>query len=95
MAAEPPRKRWTGAHPVGFDSSTLCHTPECSWESSQIPNLAHSVRITAPVPFLKRARRTASHRTANAARAGNGATGFDSQALCHGQQADKDGRACL
>jgi hypothetical protein len=50
MAAEPSRKRWTGDEPVGFDPSTLCHKPGCSWESSQPPKLAHSVRITAPVP---------------------------------------------
>lgn len=50
MVAEPFRKRWTGEKPVGFDSSALCHTPGCSWESSQSPKLAHSVRITARAP---------------------------------------------
>ena len=25
MVAKPSRKRWTGAEPVGFDPSTLCH----------------------------------------------------------------------
>src|SRR5579863_6924381 len=50
MVAEPFRKRWTGQEPVGFDSSALCNKPGCSWESSQSPKLAHSVRITAPAP---------------------------------------------
>jgi hypothetical protein len=99
MVAEPFRKRWTGDEPVGFNSSALRHKPGCSRESNQPPKLAHSVRITAPVPDRviegkarrrsplsavkkQRARRTGSHRIANAARVRNGATGFDSQALC-------------
>ncbi len=53
MVAEPFRKRWTGEEPVGFDSSALCHTPECSWESGQSPKLAHGVRITAPAPEIE------------------------------------------
>ena len=42
-----------GSESSNLSSGTKSNSPGCSWESSQTPNLAYSVRITAPAPNLE------------------------------------------
>src|SRR5712671_228427 len=95
MVAEPSRKRWTGEEPVGFDFSALCQAGVLLGEQPVSKAGAQCSNHCTGARSSKRAGGVRCARVRNRGRGGreatalltrqasrNGATGFDSQALC-------------
>jgi hypothetical protein len=81
MVAEPFRKRWTGDEPVGFDSSALCQAGVLLGEQPVSKAGAQCSNHCTGARYRGRGGREATALlTRHASR--DGATGFDSQALC-------------